>query len=243
MRVQGLAVVMLLAASGAQAAPGVGEKIYGASVERGVTEVEARYGRLTGGTDNGEDGLVLELAHGFSDRFYGALLGEFERAPGSGRKFGSLGAEAILTTGRIEALGIDTALYAEFAAVRGGPDKLETKLLLERRAGGFDGRVNLIAEKLLAGGNRVNFGYAASADWHVVGEIRAGVAAFGEFGDIHSFASRNEHFLGPVIKAAIEHLPGGSEIEIETGWLRAFGAARDDTNGQFRLLLEWETHF
>ena len=48
------------------AAPGVGDPVYGATVIKGVTEFEARYGRLMGGADDGADGLVLETEHAFS---------------------------------------------------------------------------------------------------------------------------------------------------------------------------------
>lgn len=69
----------LVVAAPANAAPGLGDKVYGATVEPGVTEIEARYGRLVGDEADGEDVLKLEVAHGFSRRFYGALVGEFER--------------------------------------------------------------------------------------------------------------------------------------------------------------------
>jgi hypothetical protein len=58
-----------LATAPALATPGVGDPVYGATVDTGMTEFEARYGRLTGGTANGEDGLLLEVEHGFSSRF------------------------------------------------------------------------------------------------------------------------------------------------------------------------------
>jgi hypothetical protein len=233
----------MLVAGAAKAAPGVGEKVYGATLEAGVTEVEARYGRLTGGAADGEDGLVLEVAHSFSDRFYGGALIELEREPGGDREVEAFGLEGIVTLGRIEALALDVAVYGEYELVREGTDAIELKTLLEHEAGPFDARLNLIAEKHLDSGDAFEFGYAASADWAVVGEIRAGLQAFGEFGELDHFAGRNEHYLGPVIKAEIEHLPGGSELEIETGWLKALGAADDETDGQFRLLLEWETRF
>jgi hypothetical protein len=229
--------------SSASAAPGVGEAVYGATVEAGETEFEARYGRLTGGTADGADGLVLEVAHGFSKNFYGAALLKLGRDPGGSRTLEGVSIEGIAPLGRIDALKLDVAFYGEYNANRGGPDEAETKLLLQHKQGGFDSRLNLVAVKPLASGAPVEFEYAASADWRLVGDIRGGFAAFGALGSTHDFLPRAEHYLGPVMKAELEHLPGKSELEIEAGYLFALSAARDETKGQIRLLLAWETHF
>ncbi len=227
----------------ALAAPGVGEKVYGAKVEKGVSEVEFRYGRLVGGEADGEDGTVIELSHGFSDRFYGGALFEFEREPGEERRLEAVGAEGIFALGNIEAIDTDVAVYGEYEAVRGGADKVETKLLLQHRKGAFDGRLNLIAEKALKAGEPVEFGYAASADWKLVDDFRGGIEAFGELGSTDRLLPRAEHFVGPMVKTEIEHLPLRGELGIEAGYLFALGASRDETRGQARLLLEYEFHF
>lgn len=225
------------------AAPGVGEKVYGATIDPGLTEIEARYGRLQGGPDAGEDGLVLELAHGFSKKFYAAALVELEKEPGHGREVEAVSIEAITPLGRIDALQLDVAFYGEYEIVRHGADALETKLLLQHGAGSFDSRLNLKAAKTLQSGQAVNFGYAASADWAAFGEFRLGLAAFGDLGTARHFLPHAEHFAGPIVKTELEHLPGKSELEIEAGYLRAFGTARNDADGQWRLLLEWEKRF
>ena len=245
MNVHRAAAAVLLGALSAPAfgAPGVGEKVYGATVEKGVSEVEFRYGRLTGGEADGEDGAVIELSHGFSDRFYGGALFEFEREPGQERRLEAVGAEGIFALGHVKAIDTDVALYGEYEAVRGGADKVETKLLLQHRRGPFDGRLNLIAEKSLKSGEPVEFGYAASADWKLVDDFRGGIEAFGELGSTHKLLPRAEHFMGPMVKTEIEHLPGRGELEIEAGYLFALGASRDETHGQARLLLEYEFHF
>lgn len=223
----------LVVAAPANAAPGLGDKVYGATVEPGVTEIEARYGRLMGDEADGEDVLKLEVAHGFSRRFYGALVGEFEREAHEDRKLEALSVEGIYALGQVG--GIDTALYGEYEIGLHGPDKIETKLLLQKRAGEVDGRLNLIAEKPL-NGEPIELGYAASADVKAAGEFRLGLAAFGD-------VTHGEHFAGPILKTEIEHLPGRGELEIETGYLFALGEARHETDGQFRLLLEYEAHF
>lgn len=236
------ALVAIAIARPAVAAPGLGSKVYGATVEAGVTEVESRYSRLTGGPDSGEDALVLEIAHGFSNRLYGALLVEFEREPNNKREVEAIAVEGIVTLGRIEALGLDAALYGEYEATRHGADALETKLLLEHKRGAFDGRLNLIAAKSLDSGEPLELGYAASADWQAIGELRFGAAAFGNLGTAHRPTTRAEHFAGPIVKAEVEHL-GPGELAIESGYLFALGRAHDDAKGQLRLLLEYEFRF
>ncbi len=215
MRLCGL--VGLVLASTAHAAPGLGEKVYGATVERGTTEVEARYGQLTGGPDDGEDALVLEVSHGFSDRFYGALLAEFEREPSNRRGLEALAVEGIYALGKFKSLDLDVAIYGEYEIGLNGPDKVETKLLLEHERGPFDGRFNLIAEKLLDRGSPVGLGYAASADWEVADELRLGGAAFGDLGSTKHLTTRSEHFAGPIVKYELEHL-GKGELGLEAGY-------------------------
>ena len=92
-------------------------------------------------------------------------------------------------------------------------------------------------------GAPVELGYAASADWAAFGEFRLGAEAFGNLGTTRDFLPRDEHFAGPMIRTEIEHLPGNGELEIETGYLFALGKSRDETDGQFRLVLEYEFHF
>ena len=234
----------LLAPAAAWASPGVGDPVYGATIEPGVTEFEARYARLSGGPANGEDGLVLEAEHAFSPRLSVAALVETARTPGRPREVQAVAVEGIYTFGRIAPLALDTAIYVEAKhGLHGEPDAIELKGLFEHRAGAFDGRLNLIAEQPLTAGEPAAFGYAASADWAMAGdELRLGLSAFGDLGTSRSLGGRQEHFAGPTGKFEIEHL-GRGELELEAGWLRAFGKARDVTDGQARLLLGYETHF
>jgi hypothetical protein len=171
---------------------------------------------------------VFELEHAFSSRLSLAVLVETGRAPTDRRTVDAFAIEGVYTTGSVNALGIDTALYIEAKhGLRGDADVIEVKELLEHQAGKFDSRLNVIAEKPMRSGEPVAFSYAASADWALVGdEIRLGVAAFGDLGTIRQFAGREEHYIGPEAKVEIERA-GPGEFEVEVGWLRAFGAARD----------------
>ena len=205
-------------------------------VVKGETEFEAIYGRLSGGPDSGEDILRLEASHSVSDRLRLAIRTELERPRGGPRELEAVSFEAIYDLGRVG--GIDVGLYGEYEAVRNGRDKLEGKVLLERRAGPFDAKLNLIGAKSLASGAPLEFGYAASADVEAIGELRLGVAAFGGLGSTDRFLNRADHYIGPVVKTEIEGL--GPELEIEAGYLFALGQAKDDSDGQFRLVVEME---
>ena len=244
MRLYSVAALVLAAASApAAAAPGLGEKVYGATVQKGVSEVEVRFGRLVGDEADGEDGTVAELSHGLTDRFYGGVLLEFERKAGERRRLEAVGLEGIIALGRVKAIDTDVAVYGEYDGVRGGADKVETKLLFQHRKGSFDGRLNLVAERELKRGSAVELSYAASADWKLAGDLRGGLEGFGELGSTRRLFPRAEHFVGPMLKAELEHLPGRGELGIEAGYLIALGAARDGANGQARLLLEYEFRF
>ena len=234
-----IAASLMAISSAASAAPGLDEVVYGATVEAGKTEIETRYGRLTGGPADGEDALVLEVARGFSPRFYGAALAGFARDQAGSRRLETLALEGIFTLGHVKGLDLDTALYVEAAHGTHGPDNLETKLLLQHRKGPTDFRLNLIAERQLTSGAPVEFSYAASADYEVADDISLGAEAFGDLGTSNRITTKGEHFVGPAVKVGLDHA-GPGELELRAGYLFAVDRSRDDTKGQLRLGLEYE---
>lgn len=235
----GLTVILAVTPSAAYAAPGLDNVVYGATVEAGKSELEMRYGRLTGGSADGEDSLVFEAARGFSSRFYGAVRASFERVPGNSRRLEALALEGVVTLGRIRSLDLDTAVYIEAEHGLHGHDNLETKLLLERRKGRFDTRLNLIAKKPLKSGTPLGFGYAASADYRVAGDMSVGAEAFGELGTSSRFTTHGAHYAGPSVKLGIDHF-GPGELDLRAGYLIALDRARDEVKGQLRFGMEFE---
>lgn len=233
------AVAVCLMTGMAQATPGLATKVRGATIDPGVTEIEVKYGRLAGDEQDGMDATDIELSHGFSPNFAAGLALVFEKEPGEGRRLEGIGFEAAFAFGRIDALDLNVALFAEYEAIRRGADVVEAKLLLQRRKGPFDARLNLIVEKELEGGEPLELEYAASATWKAADDLRLGVEAFGALGTTRDFLPRAEHFAGPVLKIEFEDLPGKGELELQTGYLFALGAACDGTDGQFRLILEY----
>jgi hypothetical protein len=238
------ALACACAATPALAAPGLGDEVYGATMEKGETEAEAKFDTLTGGPASGEDVMKFELSHTFTDNLTVAVHAEFAQDAGAPRRAEEAGIEAIYHLGR--AGGIDFALYGEYAVGFHGPDALEAKLLMQHRSGPWDLRLNLIAEKSLQSGEPVEFGYAASADTRVAKGVRLGAQAFGELGSTHKFLPDAEHFVGPVAKFRVAtgdrdgDDDGDEGIGLEVGYLFPLGKAKDDTNGQFRVALEFE---
>lgn len=233
------ALFLVCVPSTVYAAPGLDDVVYGATVETGKSEIETRYGRLTGGPADGEDALVIEASHTFTPRIYGAVLATFGHEPGSSRRLETIALEGIYALGRINGLDLDTAVYVEVAHGLHGPDNFEAKLLLERRKGPFDTRLNLRAERPWASGAPIEFGYAASADYKVADDVSLGAEAFGDFGTSHGLTTRGEHFIGPAAKIELDHA-GPGELEVRAGYLIPVDRARDDTKGQLRLGIEYE---
>lgn len=232
----------LVVASAARAEPGLADRVEGARIAKGVSEIEFRHGRMTGDARDGVDASVLELSHGFTDRLYGEIAFDFVREPGEGRRLEAVGIEAVVELGHSDALNLDVALYGEYVLVRGGADEIEAKLIVQHSAGPFDTRLNLIAERELERGEPVELAYAVSADWEVLDGLRLGAATFGDLGTTRRFLPRAEHFAGPVIKTEIEGL-GSGDLEIEAGYHFALGSARRGADGQMRFVIEYEFRF
>lgn len=224
--------------------PGLAGEVYGATVEKGEKEIEARYGVLTGGPNGGEDALRLEAAYGVSDRLRIGIVGEFGRQPGASRKLNATAIEAIYALGKTG--GINFAAYGEYEFAFDGPNEIEAKLLMQHRSGPWDLRLNLIASKEMIAGSPVELGYALSADVAVAKPLRLGVSAFGNLGTFSEFGPAAEHYAGPVAKIRLlTSDPDGDGddhggLSLSAGYLFALGATRRLTDGQVYLNLETE---
>lgn len=233
-----------LSAPALAGSPGMGGEVYGATVEKGETEIEARYGRLTGGANPGEDVLKLEAAYGISDRLRIGVIGEFGKEPGNSRQLNAASIEAIYALGK--AGGINFAVYGEYEFAFDGPNQIEAKLLMQHRSGPWDIRLNLIASKAMVAGAPVELGYAASADVAVAEPLRLGVSAFGNLGTFNNLGPSTEHYAGPIAKIRLTTSdPDGDGddhggLGLTAGYLFALGATRDHADGQLHMKLEYE---
>ena len=243
-----LGATVLAWAGSAWAEPGLANKVYSPYVKKGVTEVEVRAGRLTGGDLNGEQAAVVELERGVTDRVSLAVLAELEQHAGEARKVDALAVEGVAYLGQVPGLGVDVGGYLEYEQrIHNESGVLEAKLLLAKQAGAFEGLVNLIAGRALtdkAGEDDTEFSYAAQGTWRAGGAARLGVQAFGDLGTDHGLGGRHGHYLGPMVQWELHPawLKGG-ELELEAAYLAPLGAARDETDGQVRFVVEVERRF
>jgi hypothetical protein len=242
----GLATAAALGfATAAAAAPGLGNAVYSPYVKSGVTEVEVRGGRLVGGEEAGDSGAVVELEHGFSDRFSLAVVAEVEDEPGAQRKLDSIGLEGVAYFGQVS--GVDVGGYLEYEQrIHNESGVVEAKLLLARQFGPVHGLFNLIAKQPLTGREgegAMELGYAAQGTVDAGRGVQVGLQAFGDLGTNRSFGGRQAHFVGPVLNWEFHPAGRGNELELQAAYLLPVGAARHETDGQVRVALEWETRF
>jgi len=239
--------VGVLGASAARAEPGLSGKVYDPYVRKGVTEVELRAGRLNGGELDGESAAVVEVEHGFTDRVSLAVLAEFERHAHETSKLDAIAVEGVAYLGQIPNTGIDVGAYLEYEQrIHNESGVAEAKLLLARQFGPVRGLLNLIAERPLtnkAGEDDTEFGYAAQGTVEAGRGLNVGLQAFGELGTDKSLGGRQAHYLGPVANWEIHPAGAKGEIELEAAYLLPLGVARHETDGQVRLMLEYEAKF
>jgi hypothetical protein len=247
LRLASMAAALAWAGAAAADEPGLGNAVYTPYVKKGITEVEVRGGRLLGGQETGDSGVVVELERGVSDRLSLALVGEFEDEPGDRRKLDSVGLEAVAYLGQIPGTGVDVGGYLEYEQrIHNESGVVEGKILLARRFGPVQGLLNLIAQQPLTnrqGEGATRFGYAAQATVDVGDNVRVGLQGFGELGTNRSFGGRQGHFAGPVMNWEIHPRWARGELELQAAYLAPLGTARHDTDGQVRFGLEWETRF
>lgn len=238
----------LIGAGSVLADPRLDEKVYAPYVQKGVFEVEGRIAGETGRGDlSGKTVAVWELEYGVSDHLSLSLVGALTHSPGGATRTTAIGIEAVDYLGQIPKLGIDTGLYLEYArGLNGENDKIEAKILLAKNAGRFQGLLNLIVEKPLSaptGEGIGSYGYAASATWRVLGHLRLGAEAFGDFGDDHAFLGHQGAYVGPQLKWSGKPKGSPVEIDVDAGWLAAVGTDRAEARSQVRLGVELERRF
>jgi hypothetical protein len=249
-RVVGLAFGLSVTCGGsALADPRLDEVVYSPYIENHMFELETRVGQEVGdGSLKDAQTLVTEAEFGVNDRLSLALVTKVERAPGEVQRLTGVGVEGIYYLGQIPKLGVDAGLYLEATKGAGGnSDSGEAKLLLAKTEGRFQGLFNFIVERPFSGPPGqvfATYGYAASATWRTVGNLRLGAEAFGDFGDDHGFLAHAQGaYVGPQLKweGAPKNLP--FEIEVDAGWLAAVGPDRHEASSQLKLNLELEHRF
>ena len=185
---------------------------------------------------------IYELGYAPTDRWATAIFAELEKPPGGSLKTESIAWENIFQLFEQGEKWIDAGLYGEYeASTRGGPDKLEAKLLLEKPVGRFVNTANVIFEKEVGSGaeDSVELGYAWRTGLRLMPQLEPSVEAFGEFGPIDDFksGSQQKHNIGPVMRGLLG-VWGNMHVRYELGYL--FGLTDGTANGQLKWLLELE---
>lgn len=215
--------------------------VYSPIVEKGEFELEWRAHRDEGG----EQEHKWEVGYGFTDRWASSVFVETKSGHGENFKAKSIAWENIFQLTEQGRFWLDAGLYVEYehSLLNGGHDKLETKLLLEKTAGHFVHRANIIFEKEVDGINPdgVELEYAWQSLYRIQPAFNLGLEAYGKFGELSGFtpAAMQTHSIGPVVSGGVRLSPRwklGYELGYQTGLTSV-------TPERVRALLELETRF
>jgi hypothetical protein len=237
----------LALALAAHADPRLDEKVYDPYVRNHVFEAEMRGAREDGGPLRGSAAYVGELEYGVSDKLSLAFVSKVAGGAGEPTRLRGAGLEAVYYLGQIPRIGVDVGLYGEYmAGLNGDPGGLEGKLLFAKQAGRMQALFNFIAERPLhaPGQGFSSYGYATSVTWRTLGNLKAGVEAFGDLGDDHGILKRRQGaYVGPTVLWEVHPRNSPLEVEVGVGWLKSVGADRSEADSQTRFTLEFERRF
>jgi len=198
--------------------------VYSPHVIASQTEVELRgYRYADARTDLGGSAAELSIAHAVNDWWKPEVyVAEFQKVPGDRGRFTGFEFEntfQLTQPGRYLADFGFLASY-EHNIAAGATDAVEFGPLLEKTAGRFAHRVNLIWEKEVGSGAARNyeFRYSYSGTYAVSQAFRPGLEAYGRPGD-HAYQA------GPIISGE-RHLAGTTgSFEYRIGVLAGLNAA------------------
>ena len=208
-------------------------------------EFEHTYTELTGGPADGEAAYKAEIEYGVTTYWLLGVELEAEREAGGDFEVQAVGFETLFELDEIGSTGIEFGLFAEYEdSLRGGPSEFQVKFIFADEIGKFRWIANLNVEHVTGDADETEFGYAGLAAYRVAPHLELGLETFGDLGTTDEFGDLGdqEAFVGPVLLASFGGVADGV-IEIEAGYLFALAASGDETNGQARLMIEWEKRF
>jgi len=216
-------------------------KVYSPSVEKGELEIEAR-GHID--NDNARKDK-FEIGYGVTDRWFSSLFVEYEKEPGGDYEHEATAWENIFQLTETGKYWADVGLYFEYEWPKDSdkPEKLETKLLLEKTVSRFVHTANLVFEKEIGSGaaDEVEVGYAWRSAYHYSRHFNPAIEAYGSFGNLDDLGINDSqtHQLGPVARGTFRLGPK-SALVYEAGYL--FGLTDASPDGSFKWLIEYELH-
>jgi len=239
-----VSTLLLLTAPRAEAT----QKVYSPYVEKGELELEVR-SHIDSDDDDSKDGArkdKYEIGYGITDWWFSSVFFEYEKSPGGKLHHEATAWENIFQLTDPGKYWLDVGFYLEYEApVDGGnPDKLETKLLLEKAVGRFVNTANIKLEREIGGGasNDIGLGYAWRTKYRMQPEFEPGIELYGDLGTLDNIElnSKQEAQIGPVVAGKFS-LGGRSKIGYEAGYL--FGLNSATADGSVKWLLEYEYVF
>lgn len=215
-------------------------KVYRPDVEKGEFALEAN---LNYSADHRKESdnyfsQVLGFEYGLTDYWKTELSGELEKENGAGDKLTNIKWENIFVPFKHGENWVDVGLYVELekAARDNEPNNSEVKLLLEKKAFGFDNTANLILSHEFGPNHSTdtNAGMALQSLYRIDRSFSPGIEYYANYGALDngpSFDDQN-HVLGPVIEGKI------GKVSYNTGVLFGVSKAAPDTT--VKLNLEYE---
>ena len=241
----GLALT-LLTANATYAAPLLGDDVTDPVVEAGMATSFVQLGRLTGGPSDGEMVIEASAERALSSHLLVGVGLEVGAEPGAAARLEAFNIEAQVYFGRIPGLEVDVGVVGEYLqSVRSDAGAAEVGLLLGRDFGPVRGRFNFVAEQPFTDGDgegAMMYSYSAQATVAVAGGLALGLQAYGDLGDNRDFGAHKGHYVGPMIVWEAER-PTTTSFSVEAAWLAPLGAARDESDGELRLMVELERRF
>jgi high-affinity iron transporter len=245
------AVVLLAGAAALTLVPrpaAASHKVYSPIVEGGEFELEAR-GHVLSDGEKEADGArkdKYEIGYGFTDNWFSSLVFEYEKEGDDDYKRTATSWENIFQLTEQGKYWVDTGLYVEYEVPANGnePDKIETKLLLEKSLSSVVHTANLVFEREIGGGadDQVDISYAWRSKWRLDPRFEPALELYGELGSLDSLSMSSDqtHVAGPVVSGAVRTGPK-SALAYELGYL--FALTDQSPDGVFKWLVEYERYF
>jgi len=234
---QAIAGVLLILALALPEASSATRKIYSPIVEYRELEFELRAGYDSDRQRARDGAQKYKVAAGYApfERMAFEAYGEFEKEPSASTQFEAFELEARYQLFEQGHYWLDAGLYAAYAArPRGGSDKIEAKLLLEKSVGSFRNIVNGIVERELDSNADAEWGVAWSTRYRAGRRFEPGVEMYSDFGSLSNLPSYNDqaHYIGPVAYGRLGHW------KYDVGYL--FGISDAARDGRLKLIFEYE---
>ncbi|MCB1592291.1 MAG: hypothetical protein KDI90_07560 [Alphaproteobacteria bacterium] len=213
-------------------------------VTEGELEVEWKGSATHDEDEDEQDGAWKQkaaVAYGVTDRVQLEIEGEFEKEGDSGdAEFTALALESKIQLTEQGEYWADAGVFLEYEkAMRGGPDKIEGKLLLAKDTGKFSHLANIILEREVGedSGDETELGLAWSTRYRYKPVFEPGIeihSGFGGIGEGKDFDSQ-DHRIGPVAYGKIGF------FKYDVGYL--VGVSDHAPDGTFKAILEYEWYF